>query len=130
MGEYVKVFQNLEAEFGNGRDRPVKIQFSCWDDTSEAWRQLLLGDVGAVRQLFDPTITLPRPAPNCARCGTAMQAGFVPHGTTRGLLASEWYAGTMSFGAFGTVKVPDSSKYTVTVYRCPTCGRLEFFAID
>lgn len=66
--------------------------------------------------------------PTCAKCGKAMEAGFVlghAHGTGT---QSAWIDGAPEPSFWTGVKLKGHQRLPVTTYRCPGCGFLESYA--
>jgi hypothetical protein len=63
----------------------------------------------------------------CSACDTVMTSGFVMIPTAHASIPARWYAGTLVKGWTGNYGSGEE-EYDVHAYRCPSCGRLEFFA--
>ena len=66
--------------------------------------------------------------PTCAKCGKAMEAGFVlgyDHGTRT---QSAWIHGAPEPSFWTGVKLKGHQRLPVTTYRCTGCGFLESYA--
>jgi len=67
--------------------------------------------------------------PTCAKCGAAMEAGFVLDHTNGGVMTqSAWIDGAPEPSFWTGVKVKDHQRLPVTTYRCGACGYLESYA--
>jgi len=69
----------------------------------------------------------------CAKCGSAMEAGFILDHTqhsSSGARVETWVEGepTKSFWG-GVKKIKDRQQFTVTSYRCERCGYVESYAL-
>lgn len=67
----------------------------------------------------------------CPKCQGQMERGFMPDPIQGGLLVSQWIRGTPHKSFWGGVK-PElgSDRIPVGVFRCQSCGFLEFYARD
>jgi hypothetical protein len=63
----------------------------------------------------------------CSSCEKEMTRGFVMIPTAYASVPVRWYAGTLVKGWTGNRGSGDE-EYEVEAYRCPSCGRVEFFA--
>jgi hypothetical protein len=70
---------------------------------------------------------VPSTAPECRDCRVAMDAGLM---LDRGPVSEQpmWITGTADKGIFGLLKIKDRERLPVVTFRCPKCGRLEWFA--
>ena len=67
--------------------------------------------------------------PTCAKCGKAMEAGFVlDHEGHRAGTQSAWIDGAPEPSFWTGVKLKEHQRLPVTTYRCPGCGFLESYA--
>src|SRR5665647_2673293 len=67
------------------------------------------------------------PAPQCLRCSTAMQEGFIWDSNFSMDFVTRWVPGAPKPGFFGP-KVPSKDVCKVLTFRCPKCGYLESYA--
>jgi hypothetical protein len=67
-------------------------------------------------------------APGCAKCGRAMEAGFVLDHTHGAVMQSVWIDGAPERSFWTGVKTKGRRRLPVTTYRCPKCGYLESYA--
>ena len=66
--------------------------------------------------------------PKCDKCDKLMIEGYVPDaGHSNMLRQLKWFEGQPEVGWFG-LKVKGKTPVSVTAYRCPKCGKLEFYA--
>ena len=67
----------------------------------------------------------------CSVCDTELEPGFVSGFPSHAVVMSSWVAGQPK-RARGlnpqVVRVSPSECHPIKAYRCPECGRLEFFA--
>ena len=67
----------------------------------------------------------------CAKCGSAMEAGFIvdykDYASTR---VETWVEGEPTTSFWTGLKIKDRQQFTVTSYRCERCGYLESYALD
>ncbi len=66
-------------------------------------------------------------SPRCSACEKEMTRGFVIMPAPRASVPVRWYAGTLVKGWTGN-RGSGHEEYEVEAYRCPSCGRVEFFA--
>ena len=66
--------------------------------------------------------------PVCAKCGVAMEEGFILDVTYGARLQSEWIEGTPEPSRWSGLKVKGKEHLPVTTFRCPRCGYLESYA--
>ena len=67
--------------------------------------------------------------PTCAKCGKAMEAGFVlDHQAHATGTQSAWIDGAPEPSFWTGVKLKGHQRMPVTTYRCPGCGFLESYA--
>lgn len=64
--------------------------------------------------------------PECRRCQTAMQRGFVLDFYS--VSNQDWIPGDPGKGFALTIKIRRRPHFPVVTYRCPACGSLESFA--
>lgn len=68
-------------------------------------------------------------APSCSSCSSEMLEGFVlDHGHYQYKAQQMWVEGTPEPSFWSGLKTSGRAAYYVTAFRCPDCGRLEFFA--
>ena len=65
---------------------------------------------------------------SCAKCGTAMESGFILDTGLGHSSASTWVEGELGNRPWVT-KLDGHERYGVTTYRCPSCGYLESYAL-
>ena len=67
--------------------------------------------------------------PVCAKCGGAMEAGFIYKGGEGGRPALDWVEGRaeVPWTRFG-VKIAKRAQYPIEMFRCVKCGYLESYA--
>ena len=67
--------------------------------------------------------------PTCAKCGTAMETGFVlDHQAHATMTQSAWIDGAPEPSFWTGVNLKGHKRLPVTTYRCPRCGFLESYA--
>lgn len=67
--------------------------------------------------------------PTCAKCGTAMEAGFLlDHQAHASGTQSAWIDGAPERSFWTGLKLKGHQRLPVTTYRCPKCGFLESYA--
>jgi len=71
---------------------------------------------------------MPTDAPDCPKCGTPMEPGFVLDQTYGGIAQSAWVDGLPERSFWTGVKLKGHHRLPVTTYRCPACGYLESYA--
>jgi hypothetical protein len=67
----------------------------------------------------------------CPKCRGQLVRGFIPDYSHAAILVGRWHEGTPRksfFGWWRCMKAPKSDGLPVGVYRCSTCGYLEFYA--
>ena len=64
----------------------------------------------------------------CAKCGGAMEEGFIVDDTYGGRVQSQWAEGKPQRSIWTGLKIAKESKHPVMTYRCKKCGYLESFA--
>ena len=65
----------------------------------------------------------------CAKCGSAMEAGFVLDQTHDAVVRqSAWVDGAPEPGFWTGLKLKGHQRLPVTTYRCSACGYLESYA--
>lgn len=67
----------------------------------------------------------------CPGCQTLLEPGFISGFPTNAVVMTSWVAGNPKRGRGlnpQVVHVTPTECHPITVYRCPACGRLEFFA--
>jgi predicted nucleic-acid-binding Zn-ribbon protein len=69
-------------------------------------------------------------ANTCAKCGGAMEAGFVLDQTHGGLAQSSWVDGAPERSVWFGIKLKGHRRLLVTTARCLQCGYLESYARD
>ena len=65
---------------------------------------------------------------NCAKCGTAMELGYVPDRNLGWYDPPKWFPGPLRIAALRGVAKSKSTPLYVVSYRCPACGYLESYA--
>lgn len=66
-------------------------------------------------------------APECRRCQTRMDRGFVLD--LYGCTNESWIPGDPETGRFGVIiKIRRRPHYPIVTFRCPQCGLLESYA--
>ena len=70
------------------------------------------------------------PQPTCPQCAIAMERGFtVDRSHHSYAVPGQWVSGEPERSIWFGVRTGGGRKrLTMAVYRCPRCGRLEFFA--
>jgi DNA-directed RNA polymerase subunit RPC12/RpoP len=66
--------------------------------------------------------------PVCAKCGRAMEAGFVVDRSQGGVAQSAWVDGAPTPSLWTGLKLKGHQLVPVTTYRCTKCGYLESYA--
>lgn len=67
--------------------------------------------------------------PQCAKCRTRMEPGFVLDQTYGANMQSAWVEGPPQTSFWtGGLKVRGRERIPVRTYRCPSCGYLESYA--
>ena len=67
--------------------------------------------------------------PTCAKCGSAMEAGFVLDQTHDAVMRqSAWIEGAPEPSFWTGLKLKGHQRLPVTTYRCCACGYLESYA--
>ena len=67
--------------------------------------------------------------PTCAKCGSAMEAGFVLDQTHDAVMRqSAWIEGAPEPSFWTGLKLKGHQRLPVTTYRCSACGYLESYA--
>jgi hypothetical protein len=67
--------------------------------------------------------------PTCVRCDTEMEQGFlVDHGYAM-IFPAAWGAGVPKWSRWSGLKLARKDKIPVGAFRCPTCNRIELFAL-
>ena len=67
-------------------------------------------------------------APECAKCGRAMEPGFVVDQGYGQAHQGSWVEGAPERSFWTGVKLSGRERVPVTTYRCPGCGYLEAYA--
>jgi phage FluMu protein Com len=66
---------------------------------------------------------------HCATCNRPMQAGFMlDHGHLNSRTPALWVEGEPKASFWSGLSLSGKMAYEVQSFRCPRCGRLEFFA--
>jgi hypothetical protein len=73
------------------------------------------------------TVPDPQQSRQCAKCGSAMEIGFIIDQTRGGPVAPNWISGEVEYGFFG-LKTSGRDRHPVQTFRCVGCGYLESFA--
>ncbi len=63
----------------------------------------------------------------CAKCGGAMEKGFMLEVTHGGNVPPEWVAGKLERSFWTGVNTKGRTRHTVATYRCTACGYLESY---
>jgi hypothetical protein len=63
----------------------------------------------------------------CAKCGGAMEKGFMLDATHGAIVPPEWIEGRIERSFWSGVKVKGRRRHTVITYRCTACGFLESY---
>lgn len=66
--------------------------------------------------------------PECLRCKTPMEKGFVADGNRSGDAQQRWDAGEPVSTFWSGLKVDRKHELPVITLRCPKCGMLESYA--
>lgn len=67
--------------------------------------------------------------PTCKECSSEMLEGFVlDHGHYQYKAQQMWVEGKPEPSFWSGLKTSGREMFYVSAYRCPSCGRLEFFA--
>jgi len=67
--------------------------------------------------------------PNCLRCQTRMEIGFILDDIDAGYhKEQEWAAGPPKSSWWTGLDMKDRERHAVTTWRCPKCGYLESYA--
>ena len=66
--------------------------------------------------------------PQCPKCQTSMESGFVLDQTYGANLQSAWIEGEAERSFWTGVKLKGRDRIPVSTYRCPRCGYLESYA--
>ena len=67
----------------------------------------------------------------CAKCGGVMEEGFIPdYGDHAYVRPVKWVEGKPEKSFWTGTKVGDRREAEISVYRCPACGYVEFYAIE
>lgn len=64
----------------------------------------------------------------CAKCGQAMEPGFVLDRAQGGMMQSTWVDGEPERSVWTGIKVKGHEQLSVITYRCRNCGYLEAYA--
>jgi len=65
----------------------------------------------------------------CGRCRVPMELGFVLDGRHEGYAQQQWSSGKPKASFWMGLKLEKDKIVQVSTWRCPTCGRLESYAI-
>lgn len=70
------------------------------------------------------------PTPNCPKCATAMESGFILDrgGSSSYFSTPEWAEGEPEPSFWTGLKLKGRERHAVTTFRCPACGYLESYA--
>lgn len=71
---------------------------------------------------------MPNALPQCLRCGSDMQQGYVADRAAGGYNPPKWFAGNLATGFLGGIAKAASKPLLVRTYRCVRCGYLESYA--
>jgi predicted RNA-binding Zn-ribbon protein involved in translation (DUF1610 family) len=68
--------------------------------------------------------------PNCSKCGTTMEDGFLYGTDPRGgaVSSSEWVEGEIQRSLWTGINTKGREHHAVVTFRCPSCGYLEAYA--
>ena len=69
-------------------------------------------------------------APKCLKCGTEMEAGFIPGETSKVVTVTRWVAGRPEPSFWVGTKIRGKEQHGIITYRCPSCGFLESYATE
>ncbi len=64
----------------------------------------------------------------CPKCRGQLIRGFIPDYTNGPTLVGSWHEGIPKKSFWTGVKAPVSGGVPIGVYRCSSCGYLEFYA--
>lgn len=67
-------------------------------------------------------------SPNCIKCRTPMEPGFLLDNTHGGKTQSAWIEGEAVKSFWTGLDVKGRQKIPVATFRCPQCGYLESYA--
>ncbi len=71
---------------------------------------------------------MPERNPNCPKCNTKMELGFIPDGIYGGVAVPAWVADAPTKNWLGVIATRGKTRYVISTYRCPRCGYLESYA--
>jgi hypothetical protein len=66
--------------------------------------------------------------PDCVKCRTPMELGFLLDNTHGGKTQSAWIEGEAVKSMWTGLDLKGRQKIVVTTFRCPQCGYLESYA--
>ncbi len=67
----------------------------------------------------------------CPRCNSRMKEGFVADvGDASVIKPTSWVEGAPEKTFWGGTKTKGKKRFQISVFRCPRCERLEFFALE
>jgi hypothetical protein len=68
--------------------------------------------------------------PRCLKCNTPMERGHIPDATHGRVLQSSWAPGEPEARRFiGGIQYRADELISLSAYRCPACGYVEFYAL-
>jgi len=80
-------------------------------------------------KLGNPSEPVVMPTPKCAKCGAAMEEGFIPDETDGARQVALWVAGRPEIGWFTGAKIGSRETHPIHAFRCTKCGYLESYAL-
>ena len=66
--------------------------------------------------------------PQCPKCQSVMEVGFVVDHTYGSVAESEWASGEPAYSIWTGMKMKGRERHPVITYRCPRCGFMESYA--